>query len=137
MNDCLFCKIIRREIPSTVVYEDAETFAFLDIHPVNPGHTLVIPKVHAAGLLEATPEVAAALMVAVQKIARAVKVGMGVDGFNLEQNDGVVAGQAIPHLHVHIIPRRSDDGLKHWPGNVYAEGEAARVAQAIMDGLSK
>jgi histidine triad (HIT) family protein len=137
MNDCLFCKIIRREIPSTIVYEDADTFAFLDIHPVNPGHVLVVPKVHAIGLLEATPGVAGALMVAVQKIARAVKVGMGVEGFNLEQNDGAVAGQVIPHLHVHIIPRRTDDGLKHWPGNAYAEGEATRVAQAIMDGLSK
>ena len=132
MNDCLFCKIAAKEIPSTPVYEDDDVYAFLDIKPVNPGHVLVVPKKHFAGFLDAEPATISLWMQATQKIAHAMKAGLGLDGFNLEENDGAVAGQVIPHLHIHIVPRRADDGLRHWPGQAYASAEDAyAVAEKI------
>ncbi len=111
-------------------------YAFLDIKPVNPGHTLVVPKKHSAGFHDADPEVLEELIVAMQKIARAVQSGLDATGFNLEQNEGSVAGQVVPHLHFHIIPRRADDGLKHWPGTPYASNEEAMVmAEKIKSAL--
>lgn len=135
MNDCLFCKIIAKEIPSSGVYEDEHVVAFLDIHPVHPGHVLVVPKRHSESLHDAEPETLHRLIEVTQKIARAVLVATGAVGFNLEQNNGSVAGQVIPHLHLHVIPRFENDGLKHWPGGSYAEGEAALLAQRIQTGL--
>lgn len=135
MTDCLFCKIVAKEIPSAVVYEDDAVVAFLDIKPVNPGHTLVVPKTHSDGFHDADPETLKKLILVTQKIANAVASAMGTTGFNLEENNGAIAGQVIPHLHFHIVPRRPDDGLKHWPGTAYAEGEPAKVAALIKERL--
>ncbi len=132
MTDCLFCKIIAKKIPSVPVYEDDFVYAFLDIHPINLGHTLVVPKKHCQGFLDCDSETAQHWIIATQKIARAIKEGLQVEGFNLEQNEGSVAGQVIPHLHIHIIPRYADDGLKHWPGKTYDSDEQAReIAKSI------
>lgn len=135
MIDCLFCKITAKQIPSSAVYEDEDMYAFLDIKPVNPGHVLVVPKKHSEGFHDADEETLKRLIVVTQKIARAVTAAMGTTGFNLEQNNGAIAGQVIPHLHFHIVPRRPDDGLKHWPGTSYAEGEADAVAEKIRGAL--
>lgn len=136
MSDCLFCKIIAKEIPSTPVYEDEEVYAFLDIHPINPGHTLVVPKKHSEGFHDADPVVLQKLIIATQNIARGIVAGLGVEGFNLEQNNGTVAGQVVPHLHLHIVPRHADDGLKHWPGMSYASiKEAITMAEKIKKAL--
>lgn len=133
---CLFCQIIAKEIPSTPVYEDADVYAFLDIHPVNPGHVLVVPKRHCTGFLDCDASTVQTWIVATQKIARAMKEGLSLEGLNLEQNEGTVAGQVVPHLHIHIVPRRSDDGLKHWPGASYASSvESEEVAQKIRERL--
>src|SRR3989344_3470222 len=136
MTDCLFCKIIAGEIPSTKVYEDDTVIAFLDIHPVNIGHTLVIPKTHHANLYE-TPDDALAHMIAVvKKLSIAVKGALSADGINIEMNNDPVAGQIIFHTHLHIIPRFSGDSLKHWPSaREYNEGEADEVAQKIKNSL--
>ncbi len=134
--DCLFCKIIRKEIPSTFVYEDENVVAFLDIKPVHPGHVLVVPRQHSDGLQDAEPAVLDAWIRATQKVASAMVEALNLQGFNLEQNNGAVAGQVISHLHLHIVPRYVDDGLKHWPGTPYAsqeEGEA--VAEKIRQRL--
>ena len=135
MDDCLFCKIIAKQIPSTPVYEDDAIFAFLDIKPVNPGHVLVVPKKHSSGFHDADSETLHRLIDATQRIAKAVMTGIGTDGFNLEENNGAIAGQVIPHLHFHIIPRRADDGLKHWPGTAYEEGKGEEVAEKIRSAL--
>ena len=135
MEDCLFCKIIAKHIPSVPVYEDENVYAFLDINPVNPGHTLVVPKKHSAGLHDAEGETLYHLVDALQTIAKAVMVGLGTEGFNIEENNGEIAGQVIPHLHFHIVPRRVDDGLKHWPGTPYAEGRAEEVAERIRGAM--
>jgi histidine triad (HIT) family protein len=131
MNDCLFCKIINKEIPAVIVYEDDNVLAFLDINPVNPGHTLIVPKVHSDELLGTDDKVLEQMIVVTKKVAAAILRGLGYEAFNLEQNNGKIAGQVIPHLHWHIVPRRADDGFKHWPGKEYAEGEAKSVAEKI------
>lgn len=131
MSDCIFCKIAEKSLPSTSLYEDAYVYAFLDIHPINPGHTLVISKIHSATFLETTPEVIAHLFPCVQRIARAVKQGMRAQGVNVTINNDPAAGQVVGHFHVHIIPRFEGDGLSLWTGKAYGEGEIAHVAEKI------
>jgi len=135
MTDCLFCKIIAKQIPSQGIYEDDVACAFLDIHPNNPGHVLVVPKRHSDGLSDAQQETLQGVILVVQKVARAVTIAMKADGFNLIVNNGVVAGQAVPHLHFHIIPRQPGDGLTHWPGKTYADGEDVAIAEQIRSAL--
>lgn len=138
-ENCIFCKIIRGEIPSTRVYEDEHTLAFLDIGPLVKGHTLIIPKQHFDSLRDAAPEAAAQVMVTAQKIARAQLNGLGADGVNIHQANGRVAGQVVPHLHVHVVPRFKDDGY-HWnwkAGKYAAPDEAAGVAEKIRQGLKQ
>ena len=138
MSDCLFCKIIAREIPSTPVYEDEAVYAFLDIHPVNPGHTLVVPKKHCTGFLDCDPSTLQKWIIATKKIAQAMKNGLGLEGLNLLQNEGEVAGQAIFHLHIHIIPRFAQDGLNPWRSKPYpSSAEAQAVAEKIKNSLVK
>lgn len=134
--DCVFCKIISGHIPSFKVYEDDAVMAFLDIKPVNPGHTLVVPKKHSSGFHDADPETLSRLILATQKVANAIAAAMGTSGFNLEENNGSIAGQVIPHLHFHVVPRRPDDGLKHWPGSPYGEGEIAAIQEKIRSALA-
>jgi len=131
MNNCLFCKIIAGEISSTRVFEDDKTVAFLDINPVNKGHTLVVPKIHAENFIEASTQLLCDMMGVMQKVARGVLAATGAVGFNLHVNNGRVSGQEVDHLHLHIIPRFPEDGLKHWPKVSYAEGEMKEVGKVI------
>jgi histidine triad (HIT) family protein len=114
-STCLFCRIVEGQIPAAKVYEDKVVLAFMDVHPVALGHLLVIPKKHSTDLRDTDPVILAELLPRIQSITRGLCEVLGVTGFNLEQNNGPVAGQVIPHLHFHLIPRREDDGLKHWP----------------------
>lgn len=133
--DCLFCKIIAGEIPGAKVYEDEKVLAFLDINPVNPGHTLAVPKNHYLNL-EEIPEIELReLIIAVKKVGRAIKEGLGYAGYNLAVNNDPVSGQIVPHLHFHIIPRKEGDGLKLWPQRQYGEGEMEGVAEKIRKSL--
>jgi histidine triad (HIT) family protein len=100
----IFAKILRGEIPCSKVYEDEYTLAFMDIMPQADGHTLVITKEPAETILDLSPEGAAAWIITVQKVSKAVKTAMGVDGFVLMQLNGVAAGQTVPHVHFHILP---------------------------------
>ena len=131
MADCIFCKVVSGELPSTKVYEDERCLAFLDIRPVTKGHTLVVPKQHTVDIASADAEVMADVARVLPKIARAVVAGVGAQGFNCSTNNGAVAGQIIFHLHFHIIPRFSDDGLRMWSHGNYAEGEQEQVGEAI------
>ncbi len=135
MNDCLFCKIIRKEIPAQVVYEDGNTLAFLDIHPVNPGHVLVVPKEHAADFLAASHEANHAVLDTVQKIAPAVLAAVGAPAMNLGVNCGSVAGQAVMHYHLHLMPRFEGDGHALWHGKETVPGELEAVAENIRKSL--
>lgn len=110
MVDCVFCKIVRGELPAHVVYEDSETVAFLDLYPMTDGHTLVIPKLHAARLSELPPALVGKLFQTVQRVSEQIARALGAPALNIGINDGRAAGQAVPHLHVHLIPRFPGDG---------------------------
>ena len=131
MNNCIFCKIINNEIPSYKVYEDENTLAFLDINPVNLGHTLVVPKKHMANIEVASEEVLSQLINTVKKVGQSLKNNLGATGYNVLENNDLIAGQLIPHLHFHLIPRLSNDGLTLWPQKKYQAGEAEEVLRKI------
>ncbi|MBI2612223.1 HIT family protein [Candidatus Kaiserbacteria bacterium] len=136
MPDCIFCKIIRGEIPSYKVYEDEKTLAFLDIRPVNAGHTLVAPKNHSNNIFDITPEDWMAVSEVVRKLAIAIEKGMKADGVNIAMNNREHAGQLVPHPHVHIIPRFKGDGLKLMPQRSYENGEAEETLEKIRTALT-
>jgi histidine triad (HIT) family protein len=106
----IFAKILRGELPCVKVYEDTLTLAFLDIMPSTPGHTLVIPREPAQTIFDLSPEGAAALTAATRKVAAAVQRALGCEGIMLAQLNGAAAGQSVPHVHFHILPR--DHGLE-------------------------
>lgn len=133
MSDCIFCKIIRGEISSHKVYENDRTAAFLDIRPVNAGHTLVVPKKHASDIFDIAPEDWTAVAEAVRVVSRMVDKGAGADGVNIAMNNREGAGQVVPHPHVHIIPRFKGDGLKLMPQREYKSGEAEKIAEKIRN----
>jgi histidine triad (HIT) family protein len=108
----IFAKVLRGELPKVAVYEDEKTLAMMDIMPSVEGHTLVITKEPAEGILDLSPEGAQALIATVQKLARAVKKAMATPGVMLVQLNGAAAGQSIPHVHFHILPRREGLDLK-------------------------
>jgi histidine triad (HIT) family protein len=112
MSPCIFCQIISDELPSSVVYRDEDVIAFLDIQPVNPGHVLVVPRVHAESLEDLSAEIAAHMMTVAQHIMTGLrKTDLRCEGINLFLADGSVAGQEVPHVHLHVIPRFSGDGF--------------------------
>lgn len=135
MKDCLFCKIIKGEVSANKIYENDKVVVFLDINPVNLGHNLVVSKEHYKDFLSAPDEVLKEMIITMKKIAKAMTGALDLEGFNIEQNNGSVAGQVIPHLHFHIIPRYKDDGLRHWQGKKYKEGEIKKVAEKIKNYL--
>ena len=107
--DCLFCKIAKKEIPADIIYENADTLAFLDIHPKSPGHAMVIPKVHRENLIDLHPSDVGPLFLAVQEVAKKINKALKPSGFTIGINHGKVSGQVIDHIHVHIIPRFAGD----------------------------
>lgn len=134
MIDCVFCKIIRGELPSTKVYEDNQVLGFLDIKPVNPGHALVIPKKHYVNIHDMSDEMFGKVAVAAKKIADAL-LKIGVKGVNIGMNNGVVAGQVVFHAHVHVMPRYGKDSFSLWVGKEYAGNEREEVAEKIRSAL--
>jgi len=112
MENCLFCQIIEGKKPSHKIYEDENTYAFLDINPRNKGHTLVIPKKHRETFLDLKEKEINNLFQKIQKIAKAVKKATDAEGFNLLQNNKKAAGQIVDHVHVHIIPRYTEDNVE-------------------------
>ncbi len=116
MNDCVFCKIVAGQIPSTRVFEDEHTLAFMDLGHVNPGHVLVAVKKHAANLFELDEAQAAAVARAGVRIARAIKAAFDPEGLSVYQANGKAAGQTVFHYHVHLLPRHQGDGMELvWP----------------------
>jgi len=111
-NNNIFAKILQGDIPSHRIYEDDTTFAFLDVMPRSDGHTLVIPKANATGLIDASPEIVANCMATIQKLAPKIVEAMGADGFLIQQFNGEAAGQTVFHLHFHIVPRKHGVGLR-------------------------
>ncbi len=113
-GNCVFCKIVRKEAPSSIVYEDEQIMALMDIRPVSEGHTLVIPKQHYEDIFDAPEELIAAIYKTTQKVAFSVKKAIKADGISIVQQNGKAAGQDIFHLHVHIIPRFEGSKMPHF-----------------------
>jgi histidine triad (HIT) family protein len=138
MADCVFCKILKGEIPAQKVYEDPKTIAILDINPVASGHVLVMPRDHFEMWTDLPADLASALSVAAQTVARGVVKATGAQGFNLLMNNHRCSGQAIPHAHYHVIPRKTDDGVAYkWPAKPYPPGEIEKAADSIRKALAK
>lgn len=135
-KDCIFCKIVRGEIPSFKVFEDDRTLAFMDINPINPGHVLIVPKHHAPNIFETPDDWLAASMVTTRRVARGVETALKPHGMNIVQANGPGAAQSVFHLHIHVVPRAKDDGIKmNWgirPGNM---DEIKAIAEKIKAAL--
>ena len=116
MSDCVFCRIVARQIPATVVYEDEHTLAFMDLGQVNPGHVLVTVKAHAESLYALGDAQAAAVLPAAARVARAIRDAFKPAGLSVYQANGKAAGQTVFHYHVHLVPRHDADGMAlTWP----------------------
>ena len=135
-GQCIFCRLVAGDIPAAKVDEDALTIAFMDIGQVNPGHVLVATKRHAATVLDITPEEAAAVMQAAQRVARATQAAFDPAGLTLLQANGREGGQTVAHFHLHVVPRHEDDGValtwpRKEPGPEVLRGYAERLRAAL------
>lgn len=129
--DCIFCKIVAGEIPSTIVDEDERTIAFMDIAPATRGHALVIPRAHAGDLVSVDRDDLRAVALAAQRLASRVKERLGADGVNLLNSCGAAAWQTVFHFHVHVIPRYDGDPLRlPWAPT---SGDPAEIASAAQE----
>lgn len=135
MEDCIFCKIINKEIPAHKIYEDDSVFSFLDNRPVSKGHVLVIPKKHAKDIFDLDEETLKRISAVAKKIAQKMKDSLGVDGVNLYHASGVSAEQTVFHFHLHIIPRRKDDNICFTRGVVAKEDISQEELKETADKL--
>lgn len=136
MEDCIFCKIAAGEIPSQTVFEDENLRVIADIAPANPGHLLILPKVHADDFSALAQETAVQVICAAQKIVRAMEKGLHPDGINVLQNNGEAAGQTVRHYHMHVIPRYRGDSVKiAWEQKKPGTDEIRRCADAVKAAL--
>ncbi|MFH1641653.1 MAG: HIT family protein [Nanoarchaeota archaeon] len=130
--DCIFCKIVKGEIPSAKVFENKDVMVFLDIAPANKGHALVTSKNHYETLLDVPDKILSNIMKTVKKVARAMSSALASEGFNILVNNNKVAGQIVPHLHLHVIPRYSNDGVRlQWRAGKYKQNEIEDYADKI------
>jgi len=136
MEDCIFCKVVEKKVPCKLIYEDADTMAFLDINPGAPGHTLVIPKKHFSTIFEMDDEETSKLFNTVLKISKAINTIIRPDGLNIFQNNKPAAGQIINHAHVHIFPRFRGDGIDFkWRRVVLDSEDLDRIAERLKKGI--
>ena len=133
--DCIFCKIIAKEIPANIVYEDDVTIAFLDRTPVNPGHTLILPKKHARNVFDISATDWSAMMHTAHLLAPALQKATGAGGVNIYVNNEPAAGQIVFHSHVHLIPRHENDGLELWHGKEISAEESKEIREKIIAAL--
>jgi histidine triad (HIT) family protein len=133
---CVFCAIAAGDLPASMVLRDDDVAAFLDARPVFKGHVLIVPRAHVPTLSDMPADALGTLFAAVQRVARAVEAGLGVDGTFVAMNNKV--SQSVPHLHVHVVPRKRKDGLRgfFWPRVAYADdAEREAFAARIRDAL--
>jgi histidine triad (HIT) family protein len=131
-SDCVFCRVVAGNVPGTIVSETEHTIAFLDHRPIFPGHTLVIPREHIETLRDLPAELLTPFFAEVQRLSAAVQDGMEAQGTFVAENN--VVSQSVPHLHVHVVPRRRKDGLRgfFWPRGTYADDAEMEAAAAAI-----
>jgi histidine triad (HIT) family protein len=137
MKDCVFCQITNKSIPSHVVYEDDKVLAFLDIKPIHPGHTLVVPKQHSHDIFDISKGDWQHTADVVHTIASSIKSAVKADGVNLIMNNGGAAGQEVLHPHVHIIPRFEGDGIAIMPQRMSSYEEMIHTQESIVKELEQ
>ena len=137
MEGCIFCKIAKGEIPSVKIYEDELVMAFLDIAPINRGHSLVIPKDHHVSIATVPENVSGRLTLVAGRLGIAMKRALDAEGFNIHLADGSCAGQVVMHVHMHVIPRFLEDGFHWgWRQNRYEnDGQKNEIARKIVEKL--
>lgn len=136
MSECVFCRIMARQIPAAVVYEDDQVLAFMDIGQVNPGHVLVAVKQHVENIYALEEKQAGAVFAAAARVARAIQAAFAPQGLSVYQANGPAAGQTVFHLHLHLVPRHEGDGMAlAWPvknpPREQLEANAARIRAAL------
>lgn len=138
MEDTVFHKIVRGEIPVHKIYENDQVLAFLDANPVNPGHTLIIPKTFSKNIIEADTESAHAIMDAIQLLAPKIQKAVTADGINIMSNIESAAGQEVFYTHIHLIPRFDEDNFTHWHGKekYHDEDRGTKIRDSIVDTLA-
>ncbi|WP_231129017.1 HIT family protein [Candidatus Nitrosocosmicus hydrocola] len=137
-GNCIFCRIIQKDIPYAIIYENDKFLAFMDKYPINHGHTLIVPKQHYSNILEMPFEIVGEMYSLVPRLAKAITSVIESDGFNINQNNGKSANQIVPHVHVHIVPRYSAEKVKgQWPTRKIAKmQELQDLAQKITASLA-
>jgi histidine triad (HIT) family protein len=132
MSNCVFCRIVAKQIPATVVHEDEETLAFMDIGQVNPGHVLVAVKAHAENIYALREAQAAAVFGSAARLARAIRAAFEPEGLSVYQANGSAAGQTVFHFHLHLVPRHAGDGMAlTWPVKNPPREKLAEYAEKI------
>ncbi|MFH1129651.1 MAG: HIT family protein [Patescibacteria group bacterium] len=139
MTDCIFCKIVKGEIPSFKVFENDKVFCFLDINPLTRGHALVIPKNHVENVFDVSEEDLKEIIIVVKNLSEKMKKVWGIEGVNIMNASGKASEQSVFHLHFHIVPRRTEDGLemnKWWGSKNYKADfeELKQLAEKIYKG---
>lgn len=133
MNDCVFCKIVKKEAPADIIYEDEEFLGFLNINSLHLGQALLTIKKHYENLYELPDDILGKMAILLKKISAVIEKTIKADGTNVSMNIGSAAGQIVPHAHFHIIPRFADDGYKHWVGKTFPKEESATMAEKIKN----
>ena len=131
MDNCIFCRIISGELPSRILYEDEETMAFMDVAGDVDGHVLVVPRKHVKNILDCDEKTLFAVMRTVKKLSDHFTEDCGYDGVNLLNASDESAGQSVPHFHVHIIPRKRNDGINAWPRFEVAREDIQTVFEKV------
>ncbi len=135
-EDCIFCKIVSKRAGAVVVFEDKNSVAFLDIHPLNPGHTLVVPRKHYPSMVEMPPQEVGQVFVSVAKVMRGVMKASKADGINIGQSNGRAASQEVFHMHVHVIPRYIHELPEGFPERKTAsEADLEQVGKKIRSSI--
>ncbi len=135
-GECIFCRIVSGEIPARRVLETDNCIAFLDVSPLAPGHCLLVPKGHFDSLAQMSAEVAGSMLSYLPALGKAIVAATQADGFNVLLNDGKAAGQVVPHVHVHVIPRKEGDGLGYrWHPQALDDAAADALRRSIEAGL--
>jgi histidine triad (HIT) family protein len=136
MNDCIFCRIVKGEVPASIVYQDAQTIAFMDIGQVNPGHVIVATKLHVANIYGLDEELAGAVFKTATRVAKAIKAVFNPAGLSLLQANEPAGFQSVFHFHIHILPRHAGDGVKlSWPAKNPPREELEQLAANIGSAL--
>ena len=136
-HNCIFCQIVTKNLPNAIIYEDEKFLAFMDKYPINHGHSLIVPKQHFKNILEMPIQEVGEMHSLVPRLAKAITMVLGSDGFNINQNNGKSANQIVPHVHVHIVPRYSIEKVKgQWPMRKIAQiKDLETVAQKIRENI--